>query len=414
MQPAILALVLAIPIALSACTGIRLPAPPEPERDLARIPGMPEDVHFRFWGNLTAEQADAHLQLVAEQIGARIDAEGSPPNGGLYDVLALSGGGPDGAYGAGVLNGWSDRADWPEGVERPEFSLVTGISVGALIAPLALLGPDHDDELKRLFTRTSTSDLVQFNVINAIFGYSLGLTDVRPLENMLDQIVTPALVERIAEEHGKGRRLWIGTTNLDSERPMIWDIGAIAASDYPRKTRLIKQILLASSAIPGAFPPVEFEVEVNGNIYSEMHVDGSVTRQIFVYPGDIPLAPRIESDIPGMKPGTIYLVRNSKLVPSYQPVEPSLLGILERSLFTLTNALAWGDVAAIEQQAAAEGWHIYSSSVPPEFDFPSEDFFDPAYMSALFQVGYDRAIDGLAWSVLHDPDGPENILASGQ
>src|SRR5690606_10533629 len=157
----------------------------------------------------------------------RIRAEGTAPNGGFYDVLALSGGGPDGAYGAGLLNGWSDRGGWPERAERPAFRLVTGISVGALIAPFACLGPDYDDELERLFTNIRAPDFVRFNIFDAIFGYTLGVTDIRPFEDILDEIVTPDLVQRIAEEHLKGRRLWIGTTNLDAERPMIWDIGAI-------------------------------------------------------------------------------------------------------------------------------------------------------------------------------------------
>ncbi|HET7410610.1 MAG TPA: patatin-like phospholipase family protein, partial [Paracoccaceae bacterium] len=354
---------------------------------------------------------EERLRIVRAQIAARIEAEGTVPDGGYFDVLALSGGGPDGAYGAGLLDGWSDGEDRPGGIKRPEFSLVTGISVGALIAPFAFLGPDYDDALERLFTTTSTADLVNLALFDALLGYTLGLADVRPLEDMLDQIVTPTLVQRIAEEHRKGRRLWIGTTNLDAERPVIWDIGAIAGSAYPRKALLIRKILLASSAIPGAFPPVEFPVEIGGEIYSEMHVDGSVTRQLFVFPSNIALGRQIDEQIPGLDPGTIYLVRNSKLLPDYDPVEPSLLSILERSLFTLTNALALGDVESIEQQAEAEGWRLLSSSVPPEFEFPAEDFFDPRYMRALYEVGYERAVAGVAWTVLHDPDAPENVLA---
>jgi hypothetical protein len=416
MPRLLLAALIACAIGLSGCTGDRaLPAAGEPNADLARIPDMPQDVQARFWGDLADGQAEEHLALVRQQIAARARAEGAAPNGGLYDVLALSGGGPDGAYGAGLLTGWSDRGGWPEGAKRPEFSLVTGISVGALIAPFAFLGPDYDDELERLFTNTSTAGAVRFRLLDAIFGYALGVADVRPFENVLDRIITPGVVQRIAEEHRKGRRLWIGTTNLDAQRPMIWDIGAIAQSDYPRKPALIRKILLASSAIPGAFPPVEFPVAVEGEIYSEMHVDGSVTRQIFVYPSNIALGEKVADEVPGMKPGTIYIVRNSTLAPDYEPVDPALVRILERSLFTLTNALALGDIEKIEQQAEAEGWRLLSSSVPPEFDFPAEDFFDERYMRALYDVGYDRALNGISWQVLYDPAAPENpVIAEAE
>ena len=410
----LLAPLLAAAIALSGCAGQRvLPAPGEAEAALARIAGMPDGVQARFWGDLADAQAEEHLSLAREQIADRISADGMAPNGGFYDVLALSGGGPDGAFGAGLLNGWSDRGGWPETSTRPEFSLVTGISVGALIAPFVFLGPDYDDELERLFTDIRGADVLRFNIFDAIFGYTLGVTDIRPFEDILDEIVTPELVKRIAEEHLKGRRLWIGTTNLDAERPMIWDIGAIAQSDYPRKAQLISRILFASSAIPGAFPPVEFPVEVDGELYSEMHVDGSVTRQLFIYPSNIALGERVGREVPGMQPGTIYLVRNSTLVPDYDPVDAALLRILERSLFTLTNALALGDIDNIEKQAEAGGWRLLLASVPPEFDVPAQDFFDQRYMRALYEIGYDRAINGIAWTVLHDPDASDSPLLAG-
>lgn len=400
----ILAPVFAVALALSGCSGERLPPPPEGENlELGTIPGMPEDLEIRFWGDLAPASAEQQLNTIRDQIIARARAEGAPTNEGRYDILALSGGGSDGAYGAGLLNGWSERTGWTEGNPRPEFGLVTGISVGALIAPFAFLGPEYDDELERLFTRTSTRDVVQFNIFQALFGYALGLTDVRPLEVAFDEIMTPRMVERIGEEHEKGRRLWIGTTYLDAQRPVIWDIGAIAASSYPAKRELIKKIMIASAAIPGAFPPVMFPVEVDGESYAEMHVDGSVTRQVFVYPSNIDLKAQLKGRVPGMKFGSIYLVRNAKLAPDYQPVDASVLQIVERSLLTLTKALALGDADMVEQQAKRDGWRLLRTSVPPEFEVPEETFFDPQYMSALYQVGYNRARDGIAWEIVHDP-----------
>ena len=412
LRPALFSLVTLL-VLLSGCTGTRIfPAPAKQQSDLATLVGMPEDARIRFWGDLDSEVAERQLRRIGEQISARIAAEGEVPNNGRYDVLALSGGGADGAFGAGLLNGWSDMESRRKTPARPEFSLVTGISVGALIAPFAFLGSGWDDELERLFTTTSTADLITYNFFNALFGYSLGLTDIQRLEDTLAKLVDDNMVKRIAEEHRKGRRLWIGTTYLDAERPVIWDIGEIAVSGYAYKPRLIQKVLLASSAIPGAFPPVEFAIEIGGRVFSEMHVDGSVTRQLFAFPGNVPLGDLVRKEVPSMEPGTIYLVRNSKLTPDFMPVEPSLRGILSRSLFTLTNALAIGDVANIEKRAEAEGWRLLSSAVPPEFSFPSDDFFDPRYMNALFEVGYDRAVDGIAWEILHNPEGtPRPLLA---
>ena len=409
---------LALSLALSACSGDRLPPPPvTPERDLANVVGVPADAEIRFWGDLAPAAVEQQLQLIRQQVAARIREDGAPPNGGRYDVLALSGGGADGAYGAGLLVGWSAQGGWNRGGDRPEFSLVTGISVGALIAPFAFLGPDYDDELKQLFTTTRTEDLAEFNVFKALFGYELGVTNVRPLATTLQQILNPRMVEQFAEEHRKGRRLWIGTTYLDAQRPVIWDIGAIANSEYSQKGDLIKRILLASSAIPGAFPPVLFPVEAGGQVFNEMHVDGSVTQQLFTYPSNIDLGATVEDDVPGMSPGTIYIVRNSKLAPDFQPVDPSVLAIVGRALFTLTNTLALGDAEAIEQQAERDGWRLLRSSVPIEFQYEgTRGFFDPAYMTALFQVGYQRAIDGIAWETAFDPAAPVSPivdLASG-
>lgn len=412
----LVASLMTVVLALPACTGQRLPAPPESvAAELPPVRGFREPTEIRFWGDLAPASAADQLAEIRRQIAARIAAEGVLPNEGKYDVLALSGGGSDGAYGAGLLNGWSDRGD------RPEFGLVTGISVGALIAPFAFLGVEYDDDLERLFTRTATGDIVQFNIFRAVFGWTLGVTDIAPLELTFDRVMTSDMVRRIAEEHAKGRRLWIGTTHLDAQRPVIWDIGAIANSAYPDKRELIKRIMLASAAIPGAFPPVLIPVEANGELYSEMHVDGAVTRQLFVYPGNVDLRQQADGSVSGMRLGTIYLVRNTKLAADYQPVDPSLLRIVGRSIFTLIKAAGLGDVEIIEQQARRDGWGLLRTSVPVEFDFPEDAFFDPQYMSALYDVGYDRAARGIAWEIVVEPGGepaetapePDLIAADG-
>ena len=399
MLRVLLALALSGAVVVSGCTGVRpLPALSGSKLQLATIRGMDDDLEIRFWGDVAPPSTQEELGEIRRQFAARIRAEGELPNDGAYDVLALSGGGSDGAYGAGLLDGWSERSD------RPEFSLVTGISVGALLAPFAFLGPDYDDDLEVLFTETRMEDVVQVILFRALFGWALGLTDITPLQLTLDRILTPAMVARIAEEHGKGRRLWIGTTYLDAQRPVIWDIGTIAASDYADKRELIKKILLASAAVPGAFPPVLFPIEAGGEQFSEMHVDGAITRSLFIYPRNLDVREEVNGDPSGMRIGTIYLVRNTKLEPDFQPVAPSLLRIAERSIWTLIKSAGIADVTAIEDQARRDGWVLKRTSVPLEFDVVEATFFDPEYMRALYELGYERALKGIAWETLVEPD----------
>ena len=296
-------------LGLSACTGERfISAAPAELYEQAKIPGLSG---IRSFGDVVPPDAEEQLDVIRQQIADRIAAEGKLPNNGRVDILVLSGGGSDGAYGAGLLNGWSDRTG------RPEFALVTGISTGALIAPFAFLGSEYDEELERFYTNTGTDDLVDLQIFSALTGKVLGLTNTTKLQETLSQVITPAFLDRVAEEHAKGRRLLIGTTNLDAQRPVTWDIGAIASSGFPAREQLVRNVLLASASIPGAFPPVLFNVVVNGKRYSEMHVDGGVTRQLFSLPRGLGLR---DSEIPGdgaLSLGTIYVVRNTKLAPQF-------------------------------------------------------------------------------------------------
>jgi len=205
----------------AACTGVRpLPAPPEVDYQNADVPGYPG---VRIWGDEVTADMGARLREIGQQITARIRAEGAPPNGGVYDILVLSGGGSDGAYGAGLLAGWTARGG------RPEFGLVTGISTGALIAPYAFLGSDYDGALEQFYTNTGTDEVVEFALFNALFGRILGLTSPSHLSQIIEAELTPDFIAKIAAEHAKGRRLWVGTTNLDSQPPMLWDLGQHAA-----------------------------------------------------------------------------------------------------------------------------------------------------------------------------------------
>lgn len=382
-------------LGLAACTGVRLPAgAPEVAYQSAEIPGLPG---IRSFGDVAPRDAEQQLQEIQEQIADRFAAEGKLPNNGRVDILVLSGGGSDGAFGAGLLNGWTDRTG------RPEFTLVTGISTGALIAPFAFLGSEYDTELERFYTNTATDDVVDLQIFSALTGRGLGLTNTTKLKETLDDVVTGEFLNRIAAEHRKGRRLLIGTTNLDAQRPVTWDIGAIANSGHPNRRRLVRNILLASASIPGAFPPVLFDVVIDGKRYSEMHVDGGVTRQLFALPRGLGLR---ESEIPGeaaMTLGTIYVVRNTKLAPSFDNTEAGIVQIAARSISTLIKSSGVADVGTVREVAREEGFGLALTAVPESFNVPEEDLFDPVYMRALYKVGYNLAFEGEPWEIVLEP-----------
>ena len=393
-------------VALAGCTGVRpLPAPPDKIYQAAEIPGY---TGIRSWGDEVPENPTGQLEEFRRQVLARVEAEGELPNEGRFDTLVLSGGGSDGAFGAGLLAGWSAKGD------RPEFGLVTGVSTGALIAPYAFVGPEYDGELENLFTNTGTDQLLDFVIFRALRGESLGLADNRKLKEIVENSLSPRLVRRIAEEHEKGRRLLVGTTNLDAQRPVIWNIGAIAASDHPDARALIRDILLASAAIPGAFAPILFRVEIAGSEFTEMHVDGGVTRQLFSLPLDFGLSGEesaaLTDEPPSDRPlrdvirhGTIYVVRNAKLAPEFGETEPGIVQITRRSVSTLLKFAGRADIEIVARQAEKLGYGLKRTAVPEAFEDDAEEFFDATYMRALYDLGYRMAYEGDPWTTILEP-----------
>jgi len=305
------------------------------------------------------------------------------------DLLALSGGADAGAFGAGVLKGWTERGD------RPEFDYVTGVSTGALIAPLAFLGPRYDDALERFYTRTAASDVFILRPLQVLAG-APSIGDSAPLRGQIDRIVTPQMVADIAAERRKGRMLLIGTTNIDAQRQVIWDIGRIAASDQPDRVQLIRDILLASASVPGAFPPVSIDVVAEGRHYQELHVDGSVTRGVFAYPPEVRLPPR-------RGPRRMWVIRNSKLATEYQATRPGLVSIAERSLSTLIKHQSISNIHDMRAQARRDGFDFNVTAVPPNLSLPPYEPFDPAYVNTLFRAGLATGRSAHGWA---DEAGP--------
>ena len=244
-------LIFATALSISACGSLPARNPiPADLKGSAQIVGMERARYFAdapppFWAEGIAQSREVLMAKFPALFGRN------------HTYLAVSGGGSDGAFGAGLLKGWTEHGD------RPEFSLVTGISTGALIAPLAFLGSEYDLALEEIFTDYQTEDLLEDRMImNIIFGDSA--VKVEKFARLIARYIDDEVIERIAEEHRRGRRLWIGTTDLDAARPVLWDVGAIAASGLPGANALIHKVLRASASIPGVFPPVYFDFEAGG------------------------------------------------------------------------------------------------------------------------------------------------------
>jgi predicted acylesterase/phospholipase RssA len=311
-----------------------------------------------------------------------------------HHYLAISGGGADGAYGAGVLAGWSAQGS------RPEFTMVTGISTGALTAPFAFLGPAYDQQLKALYTTLDSSGIfIKRSIFAMIRGDSIA--DSTPLSHMLEKHITDQLIADIAEQYRRGRSLHIGTTNLDAGRPVIWNIGRIADSGHPNAPALIRQVLLASASIPGIFPPAYIQVQgPDGRTYEEMHVDGGTSSQMFLYPSRTNWAQLMGLlDVQGTP--TAYLIRNSRFMPEYDPVRARVPDIATRSVASLIRTQGIGDTYRIAAITNRDGVAVEMTWIPKTAPLdPGDEVFDPAYMSALFDFGYQHAVNGDAWHLV--------------
>lgn len=303
--------------------------------------------------------------------------------------LALSGGGAKGAFGAGFLNGWTDSGT------RPEFKIVTGISTGALIAPLAFLGPEYDNELAKSYTTIRTKDILSvqgllgWGILPVLFGESYASTE--PLQKMIADMLTSKVFEAIAAEHEKGRRLYIGTTNLDAQRVVIWNMGAIASSGHRDALKLFRKVMLASASIPGAFPPVYFDVEIDGKKYDEMHVDGGVIAGVFGYGTALFTGPQHEGLC------SFYVIKNGKLDVESEQVKRHFFHISGRSFSTLMKAQSWGDMIRLYNRAEEDNVDFSYISIPNHYESKGNEMFDPEEMKRLYGLGYSIATSDNPW-----------------
>lgn len=390
-------------LAAGGCGPRRGAAVPHDLQDRAVVPG--QTCAVRSWGAVLNPEFEHELleSLRREQAyRANLGEKGPLPPA---EFLAISGGGQNGAFAAGLLCGWTDRGD------RPTFKAVTGISTGALIAPFAFLGPEYDPMLRKVYTQVTTRDiLVPRSMLAAILDDALA--DNQPLWRLLEQCVNQQLVDALAAEHEKGRVLIIGTTNLDARRAVLWNVTAIAASGHPKRLELIRSLMIASAAIPAAFPPVFIEVEADGKKYYEMHVDGGTTTQVFLYPPSLQLKKMANVE----RVRRAYIIRNARLDPDWAQIERRTLKIAARAIDALLATQGVGDLYRTYANTQRDGVDYNLTYIPPTFKRPPKEAFDREYMNELFKVGYDLARSSNAWQKtppLFDLDaaGPANPTA---
>ena len=314
--------------------------------------------------------------------------------------LAVSGGGDNGAFGAGLMNGWTALGT------RPEFKMVTGVSTGALIAPFAFLGPDYDTALRDVYTTMTPDKVFKVRGLTAAL-FDDAMADTGPLAQVIATYADQKMFDAISREYQKGRLLLIGTTDLDAQRPVIWNIGAIAASGHPGGLELFRKILRASAAIPGAFQPVLFDVEVDGKKYQEMHVDGGAIAQLFLYPASIDMRAsgfRRERHA--------YVIRNARLDPDHSASERRTISIAGRAINTMLAASGQNDVLRTYFISQRDGVDYNLAYIGADFSAPKAGEFDQAYMQALYTYGFQEGRDGRAWHKL--PPGLQARTASAR
>ncbi|MES1155903.1 MAG: patatin-like phospholipase family protein, partial [Pseudorhodoplanes sp.] len=292
-----------------------------------------------------------------------------------------------GAFGAGLLTGWSARGS------RPPFTIVTGASAGALIAPFAFLGSGYDEVLRNVFATGEMENFLQFDGVSGLVG--TGLFKAGPLRALIAKYVDGTTLEAVAQQYKTGRKLFIVTTNLDSQRTAIWDMGRIASSGNPKALDLFRSVMEASASIPGIFSPVLMEVEAGGKTFSEMHVDGGVTANIMVVPEAVLVANKIA--LPANVRPKVYIVMNSKLDPYFEVVKPRTLQIAIRSFATSVRANTRNTLLATYEFSKRRNWQINLAAIEDSVPDQAKPGFDPAYMRSLFEYGYERGKSGQLW-----------------
>ena len=380
---------------------LRLEAVPIELTTRAVVPGIS---NARYWVLSDVEPLVRDALAARQREEAYLSQSGRAGELPPLELLAISGGGDKGAFGAGLLSGWTASGT------RPTFKVVTGVSTGALIAPFAFLGPEYDKVLEEVYTTISPEDVARPRSIIAAIQND-GMADNQPLWALISKYVDERLLAAIAAEHEKGRILLIGTTDLDARQPVIWNVGNIAASGSSSALDLLRSILLASAAIPGAFPPTLVTVEVDGKPYQEMHVDGGASAQVFLYPPSMTqVAARLGEGM--VRRGRVYVIRNASLSPTWLPVERRTIDIAARAIDSLITTQGFGDLYRIYTTTQQDNLDFNLAYMGADFVYEkTHEPFETAYMKSLYDYGYSLGRAGYQWHKM--PPGLLSAPAAG-
>ena len=379
----------------------RLDAVPSTLTSQADIPGMP-GVRYVGGGDMTElfKVGVEGLRREQESLADRGQKGALPP----LNYLAISGGGDNGAFSAGLLNAWTAKGD------RPEFKLVTGISTGALIAPFAFLGSKYDATLKEIYTTISPKDVIEPRTfLSGIFGDAMA--DNAPLWRLTRKWVDEEFLKEVAAEYADGRFLLVATADMDASRAIIWDMGRIASYGGPEALQLFVSVMMASASIPAGFPPVMIDVEAGGQRYQEMHVDGGIMAQVFAYPAGIS-AQQMNAATGMQRDRSMYVIRNARLDPDWAQVERRTMSIAGRALAALIHSQGIGDLYRIYATAERDGVDFNLAFIPANFNATHPEEFDNAYMRALYQTGYDTMLKGFPWLTVPPGFRDDSVAAS--
>ncbi|GAB1622231.1 patatin-like phospholipase family protein [Agarivorans aestuarii] len=368
------------------------------------LSGILADHNIRTWGDVDPDIDNLHAYNESFDNQLLVDEQG---NFRIQNILTISGGGANGAYGAGLLNGMSDSG------QRPEYRLVTGISTGAILGLYAFLGSDYDYKIRRFYTEYSDDNIYNKRSLFRLFSSS-SLLDTQPFIQLVRDEINQELMAQVAAEHLRGRRFLVKTTNLDAQRAVIWDMGAIAQYKGEEAELLFESVIIASAAIPGVFEPVLLPVMVDGEVYDELHVDGGVMAQVFFIPEnlDISVYRRYESQyLESLGVGSghnlksrVWVVSNSKLASEWQETDPGLFGIMGRSIATMLRFQTQTNVSLIERQAKLTNSELKLSYIHHTVPgFPVDAPFDNTYMRWLYCYGYSQGINPQHWET-HAPN----------
>ncbi len=381
----VLLLVLCCAVLLPACAAPPRRANPVTEDLSGQIPVLGQS-RIRAWGDAPPR---AFNELIAAHIkSAELKQVAEHFRQAPY-LLSISGGGANGAYGAGVIVGWTKSG------RRPSFSIITGVSTGALIAPFVFLGPEYDWVLEEVYNFHGTADLVS---VRSIFTslFSDAFFDSTPLKKRIANYLTLDEMQAIAVEFGKGRRLFIGTTDMDALRPVVWNIGMIAKQGTPEALDLIQRIILASASIPVAFPPVVIKLEHEGKVLQELHTDGGVTNQVFLFPPDLDWNGFVSHFSITKKPD-LYIIRNDRMSTDFESTPAKLIPLAKRSIDSLIRTQGIGDLFRLYVTARDNNFDYFLAHVPNDFHVATTELFDPDYMRPLFHIGYEQGKRGGCW-----------------